>query len=472
MKRRIQQRQQRHVHIPPRLRRVLYLSAAGIVGVFIVINAVLWVIYRERTYPRTSVMNTSIGSTPYGSLSQKVNEQKLLPATLKLTHGSQETAVNLASFGITKDVERTVRSANQQRSWLPLVNLFKSPELRAPVTVDRDTLTAKAKELAGVIRQDAVNARLALTGATVSIAEAKNGYVLEQNELKTAIIQALDGGKTTLAAPTERLAPKVTADALQDDKQSLEAQLNVALTYKYGGKSKQPTREDIAKWYMQSGESYTLSQDAIRAYITQVGSDFGIRVKDSSQAAAATAQAITDRKATTITLTAQIAVKTYAYCTAVKGVDASHLPALRSKLRAAFTDSRGWSLNGLVEYTEVTSGCNFTVWLSAPELMPTFGAICDAMWSCRVGTNVVINYDRWTNASPAWNAAGGSLEEYRNMVINHETGHWLGFGHRNCSGTGQAAPVMQQQSINLQGCSFNAWPVAAELATLRQKLGI
>lgn len=472
MKRHLQQRQHRHLRIPPRLRRLLFISAAGIAGVFILVNAALWMIYRERTYPRTSVMGTTIGSTPYGSLSQKVNEKKLLPTTLKLTHGGEETVVSLKDLGITKDVARAVQSANQQRSWLPLVNLFKSPELRAPVAVNRDTLAAKTKELAGVIQQDAVNARLTLAGTTVSIAAAKDGYALEQGELETIIIRALDSGKTTLAAPTNRLAPKVPADALQDDKQSLEAQLSVAITYKYNGKSKQPAREDIAKWYVQSGEIYVLSQDAIRAYITQAGSGFGIRVKDSGQAAAITAQAITDRKATTVTLAAQLAAKTYTYCTAAKGVDTGNLSTLRSKLRTAFTDSRGWSLNGLVEYTEATSGCDFTVWLTAPALMPTFGAICDAMWSCRVGANVVINYDRWMNASPAWNAASGSLDEYRNMVINHETGHWLGFGHRNCSGAGQAAPVMQQQSINLQGCTFNAWPTTAELATLRQKLGI
>jgi len=94
------------------------------------------------------------------------------------------------------------------------------------------------------------------------------------------------------------------------------------------------------------------------------------------------------------------------------------------------------------------------------------------MWSCRVGPNVVINFDRWQNASPAWNQMGGTLEEYRHMVINHESGHWLGFGHAQCPGAGQQAPVMQQQSINLQGCKFNAWPTAGEIAALRRSLGI
>jgi len=60
-----------------------------------------------------------------------------------------------------------------------------------------------------------------------------------------------------------------------------------------------------------------------------------------------------------------------------------------------------------------------------------------------VGSNVIINDDRWSYGSS--NLAMG-LDDYRAMVVNHETGHWLGFGHRTCPGTGQLAYVMQQQS--------------------------
>lgn len=79
---------------------------------------------------------------------------------------------------------------------------------------------------------------------------------------------------------------------------------------------------------------------------------------------------------------------------------------------------------------------------------------------------MIINEDRWLGATPAWNDAGGSLRDYRHMVINHETGHWLGFSHSYCGGPGQLAPVMQQQSISLQGCKFNPWPLTSEIADL------
>jgi hypothetical protein len=104
--------------------------------------------------------------------------------------------------------------------------------------------------------------------------------------------------------------------------------------------------------------------------------------------------------------------------------------------------------------------------------MTSFGGVCDSYYSCRSGRNVVINFDRWQGATDPWNAAGGSLEDYRVMVTNHETGHWLGFGHAFCPGAGQPAPVMQQQSISLQGCTFNPWPTASELAAAKSARGL
>ena len=51
------------------------------------------------------------------------------------------------------------------------------------------------------------------------------------------------------------------------------------------------------------------------------------------------------------------------------------------------------------------------------------------------------------------------------MVINHETGHRL--DHRDnetvCQQAGKPAPLMQQQSISLRGCTINEWPLDSEL---------
>ena len=79
-----------------------------------------------------------------------------------------------------------------------------------------------------------------------------------------------------------------------------------------------------------------------------------------------------------------------------------------------------------------------TLVLSEASRVPGFSSGCSSEWSCRVGRFVIINQERWKHASPAWNAAHGALRDYRHMVVNHETGHFLGLGHAGCPGAGPA----------------------------------
>ena len=126
-----------------------------------------------------------------------------------------------------------------------------------------------------------------------------------------------------------------------------------------------------------------------------------------------------------------------------------------------YDDPRGWRGGG-VAFRRVASGGSFTLVLATAEQVPSFSSQCSSTWSCRVGRYVIINQTRWQHASPAWNAARRSLRDYRHMVVNHETGHWLGLGHASCPGAGRPAPVMMQQSKGRDGCTFNPFPTLPE----------
>ncbi len=153
--------------------------------------------------------------------------------------------------------------------------------------------------------------------------------------------------------------------------------------------------------------------------------------------------------------------RTVTYSVRTKGTVRADVEAFARLAQETFDDPRGWRTSG-TKFRRVRSGGDFTLWLAQARTLPSFSGECSTTWSCRAGRNVVINLSRWLHASPAWNRGGGSLRDYRHMVVNHETGHWLGHGHARCPGTGLKAPVMMQQSKGLGGCSFNPWPKATE----------
>jgi len=156
----------------------------------------------------------------------------------------------------------------------------------------------------------------------------------------------------------------------------------------------------------------------------------------------------------------------FTYSIETRGSINTNLEDFTKKVHQTLNDSMGWIQLG-VKFTAVESGGDFSVVLAEAFSVPSFSLGCSSEYSCRVGRYAIINQDRWNGATDPWNNAGGSLRDYRHMVVNHEVGHWLGHSHATCGGAGQLAFVMQQQSINLDGCTFNPWPLDSEMWTSR-----
>lgn len=121
-------------------------------------------------------------------------------------------------------------------------------------------------------------------------------------------------------------------------------------------------------------------------------------------------------------------------------------------------DSRSWTAGGTVRLHRVGPGqpYEFTIYLATPG---TRDDLClgtpDGYTSCRAMDRVVLNVARWVKGAPAF---GANLASYRQYMVNHEVGHRLGRGHELCPGPGRPAPVMQQQTLGLHGCTPNPWP--------------
>jgi hypothetical protein len=136
------------------------------------------------------------------------------------------------------------------------------------------------------------------------------------------------------------------------------------------------------------------------------------------------------------------------------GVDTDQFAA---EVDRTLGDTRSWIGNGRTGFRRVASGGAMHIILASPA---TVDRLCAPLntggyYSCRRGSKVILNVNRWSGATTWWPAP---LKTYRRYLVNHEVGHYLGYGHVSCPGPGRLAPVMQQQTISLGGCVANGWP--------------
>ncbi|HWS37531.1 MAG TPA: DUF3152 domain-containing protein [Actinoplanes sp.] len=143
-------------------------------------------------------------------------------------------------------------------------------------------------------------------------------------------------------------------------------------------------------------------------------------------------------------------------------VDGTSPEEFASVIDETLGDDRSWVHSGELRLRRVPKAgddVDFTIYLASAKtsekMCATGGLDTEGYTSCRVPGKVIINAERWANAVPEY---GDRLTTYRRYTINHEVGHELGHGHEACPGKGEPAPVMQQQTFGLKGCTANAWP--------------
>jgi hypothetical protein len=130
-------------------------------------------------------------------------------------------------------------------------------------------------------------------------------------------------------------------------------------------------------------------------------------------------------------------------------------------VETTLSDDRGWAAKHRLARVEGHS--DLRIVLATPKTADELCAPVDTngRLSCRNGSNVVLNAWRWQFGA---NSYTNNLRDYRRYVVNHETGHALGYPHARCPGDGATAPVMLQQTKGLEGCTANPWPARVDLA--------
>ncbi|MFJ8462556.1 DUF3152 domain-containing protein [Streptomyces swartbergensis] len=136
-------------------------------------------------------------------------------------------------------------------------------------------------------------------------------------------------------------------------------------------------------------------------------------------------------------------------------------------VQKTLNDQRSWAHNSARTFERIYSGKpDFVITLASPGTTADWCAksgldttvdnvSCDSAATERV----MINAYRWAQGSETY---GDKIHAYRQMLINHEVGHRLGYGHVTCDKDGGLAPVMQQQTKFLDHdgirCRANPWP--------------
>ncbi|MFF8970473.1 DUF3152 domain-containing protein [Streptomyces sp. NPDC014995] len=136
-------------------------------------------------------------------------------------------------------------------------------------------------------------------------------------------------------------------------------------------------------------------------------------------------------------------------------------------VQKTLNDDRSWAHNGARTFERIYSGKpDFVITLASPGTTADWCAksgldttvdnvSCDSAATERV----MINAYRWAQGSKTY---GDAMQAYRQMLINHEVGHRLGYSHVTCDKNGELAPVMQQQTKFLEydgiRCLPNPWP--------------
>lgn len=136
-------------------------------------------------------------------------------------------------------------------------------------------------------------------------------------------------------------------------------------------------------------------------------------------------------------------------------------------VHTTLNDDRSWTNNGERDFERVSSSdVDFVITLASPGTTAEWCAksgldttednvSCDSAATERI----MINGFRWARGARTF--GDSRMLEYRQMLINHEVGHRLGFNHVGCEKDGALAPVMMQQTKDLttagRTCKPNAW---------------
>lgn len=462
---------------------------------------VQYLIFRNEAYPNVTVGKVDIGGLGQEDAENILNE-RLKGVRLEFVYKEVKKEVAGEELGLVVDSKKLkdIIDKRNKRPW------FMPYESNIPILYDEAKVTHALSEFEVGNTKEAKNATFRYKDGGVDIIEGENGMGIDKRLVMGQARYPISIGEESSTSEIQlvEFRPDVVADDIRLIVNDLVKKLDLIVIVNGTEVSKEEKSNWLEVLRDQDNQTYiSVKKEQVVAYVSklsaktekkpvseitevytsgspnkvvQTGKD-GLKIENSAEVAGEVYSAFSRGEGIEVDFRTSVvefskeeklvddAVKvtaSYTYDVVRWGNTTSDFDTFKSNAMETLADRRGW-ISGGAKFTQVASGGDFTLVLATPDQVAGASSGCSAEWSCRVGRYVIINDSRWSGATTAWNQAGGNLRDYRHMVINHEIGHYLGFGHRFCSAAGALAPIMQQQSIDLQGCKFNPWPTQSEL---------
>jgi hypothetical protein len=388
---------------------------------------------------------------------------------LKVRVGQGDFVVNSQSVGAV-DIDATVRDVTNvgRTTPLPLAGIIWSlisKPLTVRYAVDDAAVRARVDEIAAEVDRPAADAVALVRDGKAFVITEKPGLKLNRDALADLIRKNI-GTSPALAFEPTRTDAVITAGSLRDEIEAAQLRLMLKLQLVVKSTTYSVGASDITGWLVVGGAGNTLQIDnaKIATYVNGLPGKF-----DRQAAAAALMDAVKNgialsytadtRKNVIASQPASIAVPNpramYKYC--VLDQTGANKTALEERTAVATSATGGWGLGGALMFEPAQKGCNVTVQLTRSAQMKAVDPACSGQSTCQAGAVVAVNADRWAVAPAGW---VGTLDSYREELLRHEVGHWLGFDHASC--TLPAPPISQVTIVTMAGCSPNWYAIPAE----------
>jgi hypothetical protein len=439
-----------------------WVAGAAAFAVFVVGNFYIQFSFADKIYPGVRVGTVDVGGMTEQAATKAIEAAAQSPV-LDIQVGPATYSTAGHDLG-RPDVGRAVREAMNKghTTPLPVAGLLQarwSGPVGLSYEMDSTAVAAYAKSLADKLVRLPADAVPLVAGSQAFVIPEKSGAKLNEAEIAEAIA-GVYGKSATLSLKTQTLKPLLETGAYAGDVQAAQAvmALNIRITVRRTATKVTP--EQIGQWVVFAGPGKGIQVDGakVSSFVRSLAGPFDRAAATAAIMSALQSKQDLDYAASTRRSTAAPSLPaltpagpavTYKYC-----ADESVRPVAKRVL----AESSGWAMGGKVAFVEATD-CHFQFAVLRSDQMAAAATTCAGEVSCLSGSRLMFNSNNWALLPSGWS---GDLDSYRRELVNHETGHWLGFDHASCSGERDSTPVLSAPSVVIPGCSPNWYAVPAE----------